>query len=158
MDAYVDHAQNFERRTGFDRRQRHKPVFSKYWLIGKRETPRRKEDRQWRFHPDRYSPRTFVAILLIVMLSMLDAIFTLVLISRGATELNPIMNYYLGYGPRVFFVVKYLLTFASILLILFHKHVYLFRGRVQAKILFVLVIIPFVLVVPWEIYLLFFLN
>jgi hypothetical protein len=80
--------------------------------------------------------------------------FTLDLISQGAKELNPIMDYYLGHGPLVFFSVKYLLTCASVILILFHKHLYIFGGKVQAKILFFVVMIPFALIVQWEIYLL----
>jgi hypothetical protein len=52
-------------------------------------------------------------------LSILDAIFTLTLISRGAKELNPVMRYYLSHGSEVFITVKYGLTALPMLIILF---------------------------------------
>jgi len=88
------------------------------------------------------------------MLSIMDAILTLELIGKGASELNPIMAYYLKLGPLAFFWTKYLLTFAAILLILFHQEAYLFRSKVQAKVLYFFLMIPFGLVVYWELYLL----
>ena len=94
-------------------------------------------------------------ILLIVMLSIIDAILTLHLVDRGATELNPVMNYYLGHGPLAFFWVKYMLTSAALIIVLTNKTAYLFNTRFQVKILFVVFLVPFVLVIQWEIYLLY---
>ena len=145
---------DFKKRIGPDRRQEKTPLFSKYSLKGRRIALRREDDRLKLFVPDRHSPKTFAIILTIVMLSMLDAILTLELIGRGASELNPIMDYYLNFGPLVFFWTKYLLTFASTLLILFHQEAYLFRSKVQAKVLYFFLMIPFVLVVYWELHLL----
>jgi len=101
---------------------------------------------------------TLAAILLIVSLSTLDAIFALDLVGHGAEELNPVMVYYLNHGPLVFFGVKYFLTCASIVLILLIRDIYSTKSKVQTKILFVLLMIPFALVVQWELYLIFFVN
>jgi len=68
------------------------------------------------------------------------------------------MAYYLDHGPLVFFGVKYLLTCASILLILLIKDIHFIKTKVQTKTLFVLFIIPFALVVQWELYLIFSVN
>jgi len=140
----------FEKRTRVDRRQRKTPLFSKYSLTGRRATRRRTEDRLTHFIPDRHSPKSFAVILVIIMLSIADAVLTLELISHGASELNPIMAYYLEHGPLVFFWMKYLLTFAAIILILFHEEIYLFKDKVQVKALYFFLIIPFALVVCWE--------
>ena len=76
-------------------------------MLGKRSKVRRSEDRQ-KFHIlERHGPKALAAILLIIMLSVLDAFFTLYLISKGASELNPIMNYFLEQSPIVFFGVKF---------------------------------------------------
>ncbi len=48
--------------------------------------------------------------LLLVVLSVLDAFFTLICIQRGGSELNPFMRLALGYGPETFFTAKMLLT------------------------------------------------
>jgi hypothetical protein len=142
-----------ERRSGEDRRRMRAPRFSKYWLMGRRGSLRRNGDRHRHYGPERHSHKTFLLILLIISLSVLDSIFTLNLISRGATELNPIMDYYLNQGPLVFFVTKYLLTFASVLLILLYQNAYLFRTRFKVKSLFLVFVISFALIVQWELYL-----
>lgn len=102
-----------------------------------------------------HSPRIFAVILVIVLLSISDAYLTLDLISRGAVELNPIMAYYLDHSALAFFGIKYLLTCASIIVILTIKDLYLFRTKVQGKILFVFHLIVLTSVVQWELYLVF---
>ena len=102
-----------------------------------------------------HSPRIFAVILVILLLSITDAYLTLDLISRGAVELNPIMAYYLDHSALAFFGIKYLLTCASIIVILTVKDLYLFRTKVQGKILFVFHLIVLSSVVQWELYLLF---
>ena len=147
---------NFEKRSGVDRRKRDLPILSKYWMTGRRGELRRVEDRQKSHRIDRYSPKTLFAILLIIALCILDVFFTLVLVSHGAKEINPLMAYYLDRSPLLFFGVKYMLTCASIILILFNKNVYLFKTKVQVKIVFVFLLFPLALVVHWQLYLLFF--
>jgi len=51
----------------------------------------------------------FLAIGL-MMLSVLDSIFTLTIISHGGTEANPFMNWFLQQGLMAFVGVKMLLT------------------------------------------------
>jgi hypothetical protein len=64
--------------------------------------------------------------------------------------MNPIMAYYLGQGPMVFFTVKYLLTWASLTLILALKETRFFGSRIQSKSLLWLFMIALALVVQWE--------
>jgi hypothetical protein len=47
------------------------------------------------------------------------------------------MAYYLDHSPLAFFGMKYLLTCASIIVILMVKDFYLFKSRVQGKVIFV---------------------
>ncbi len=143
-----------ERRHNDDRRKGTIPIFSKYWLTGRRSSFRREEDGKIYYKLDRHNPKTLAIILTIIMLSIIDAIFTLELIHNGAAEVNPIMAYYLNIGPIVFFGAKYLLTCASILLIFLNQHAYILNNRVPMKILYLFLIIPYILVVQWEIYLL----
>ena len=156
MSPSTNNLANFEKRSGVDRRKRALPIFSKYWLTGRRAALRRTEDRQRPCDIDRYSPKILTAILLIITLSVLDAIFTLYLVDRGVDELNPFMACYIDHSPLLFFWVKYFLTCASILLILFSTNVYLFKTKIQAKVLFVLMPIPFALVVQWQVRLILF--
>jgi len=102
-----------------------------------------------------HSAKTLAVIILIILLSITDAYLTLDLISRGAVELNPIMAYYLDHSALTFFGMKYLLTCASIIVILIIKDLYLFKTKVQGKILFVFHLIVLISVVQWELYLIF---
>ena len=75
-----------ERRSGQDRRQQQ---FSKkrLFLKGVRESTRRTEDRNRIAVFDRYEPNLFIGnIIVILSLSMIDAILTLTLISQGAKK------------------------------------------------------------------------
>ena len=155
MDYSPAHEITCDRRSGFDRRSGRVPFASRYLLIGRRTRQRREEDRQSYRIPDRFSPKTYVAIYLIIILSVLDAFFTVDLVSRGATELNPVMAYYLSHGPIAFFWTKYLLTTAAVMIILLNQQGFL-QKKIGVNVLFVLLIIPFALVVQWELYLIFF--
>jgi hypothetical protein len=101
----------------------------------------------------RHGPRLVAVILVMVVLSVLDAFLTLELVQRGATEVNPVMAYYLSRGPLVFFSVKYFLTAASILLVLIYKNVHLFGTRFQVKMILPILLVPLALTVNWEIFL-----
>jgi hypothetical protein len=103
-----------------------------------------------------HDSKTFAMILLIISLSILDAFFTLEIISLGGTETNPIMCYYLEHGPLVFFIVKYLLTSASILLVLALKEGYGARSTVPARTFLAFQVIALGTVVQWEVYLIYF--
>jgi len=103
-----------------------------------------------------HDSKTFAMILLIISLSILDAFFTLEIISLGGTETNPIMRYYLEHGPLVFFIVKYLLTSASILLVLALKEGYGARSTVPARTFLAFQVIALGTVVQWEVYLIYF--
>ncbi len=81
---------------------------------------------------------------------------TLYLISHGAAEINPVMNYFLQHGPVVFFLAKYALTASAALLLLVNKNLFIFRTRFQAKHLYTVFLILFILVIFWEIYLIWF--
>jgi hypothetical protein len=102
---------------------------------------------------EKHGPRLVAVILTLVMLSVLDSFLTLELINRGATEVNPVMAYYLSHGPLVFFSVKYFLTAAPILLVLTYKNVHLFGTRFQVKMILPILMVPLALTVQWEIFL-----
>jgi hypothetical protein len=105
---------------------------------------------------DRYNGKLLAIIIFILLLSILDAFFTLILLERGAKEMNPFMAYYLDISPTLFFCIKYMLTCASVLLVLFIKDFYIFKTKLKARVLFFLLPIPFVLVIHWQLGLLLF--
>ncbi len=143
-----------ERRSGQDRRVRPLPLFKKLSFKGIRISVRRAEDRKRIVALDRYKPSLFVGIMIVLSLSLLDALLTLILIAQGARELNPVMQYYLSHGPQVFLLVKYGLTVFSVLFIVLVNESLVTRYRIGAGMLLHVFTAFFGSVVIWEFYLL----
>jgi hypothetical protein len=144
-----------ERRCGKDRRQTNHAQFKYFLINGRRELARRDEDKARYYFFDRYNQRMFAAITAILMLSIFDALLTLILIERGSSELNPVMAYFLEYGPLPFIIAKYLLTSFGVLVLLIFKNVFLNRINMHTHSLFACVIFAFSTVIVWELFLLF---
>jgi hypothetical protein len=143
-----------ERRSGQDRREDKRPVFKKLYFKGMRASVRRTEDRQRIVALDLYKPSLFIGIMIVLCLSLLDALLTLMLIAQGARELNPVMQYYLSHGPQVFLLVKYGLTAFSVLIIVLLKESLITRYRIGTGMLLHVFAAFFGSVVIWELYLL----
>ena len=120
---------------------------------GKRETIRRYEDRQRAFLLDQYHQSLFGVIVIILLLSVVDAILTLFLINHGAIEVNPIMAFYLDFGPYTFLSVKYGLTSVGLLILLVFKNIYLRSMRVETGTFLYVILAAFLGVVSWQIFL-----
>jgi len=144
-----------DNRRGADRRTNHKARLKYLLFNGRRERIRREEDRRKVFFFDRYHPKLFAAITAILMLSVFDALLTLILIANGSSELNPVMAYFLRYGLLPFIVAKYVLTSGGVVILLIFKNVFLTKARIRARSLFPAVIIAFVAVIVWELFLMF---
>ena len=144
-----------ERRCGMERRQSSRANFRYFLINGRRESARREEDQARVFFFDRYNQRIFAAITAILMLSIFDALLTLILIEKGASEFNPVMAFFLEYGPLPFIIAKYLLTSFGVVLLLIVKNVFINKINMYAHSLFPCVIFAFSSVIVWELYLLF---
>ena len=129
--------------------------FRLYFKGGMRENIRRREDRNKIFLADRYSQSLFGAIVLILFLSVVDAMLTLFLMGRGATEINPVMAYYLNIGPYAFLTVKYLLTSLSVIILLICQNIFLQTIKIHTRSIFYFIIATFASVVIWEVFLIF---
>ena len=112
-----------KRRTGPDRRMKPTPMLSRYTLLGRRKKVRREEDRRRHIYVDQYSLRFFVLLMAILLLGTADAFLTLHHVHvNNAEELNPIMDFFLGISPEIFFNVKYILTALCLTVLCLHKN------------------------------------
>jgi hypothetical protein len=142
-----------ERRSGKDRRNYRRSFIKRLRKRGMREYARRAEDRQRITAFDKYPRPLLIAIIVVLCLSLLDGLLTLILIAQGATELNPIMDYFLSYGANAFLLAKYSFTVLSVIIIVIAKEPISIRYRVSTGILHVFAAF-FGAVVVWEFYLL----
>ena len=105
-----------DRRIIGDRRKLSTAFLSRQSIYsGRRETIRREVDKKKYSLVDNYSPRLFIILLLLLLLSVTDAYLTLSLVNVSNTkELNPIMALYLEHGTFTFFLEKFLLTSVAV--------------------------------------------
>ena len=97
----------------------------------RRSASRRRPDRQYPVTDVLDSSAVFLAIVLFLF-SCTDAVFTLTLISKGGSELNPIMNYFLQQGIGSFITAKLFLTTVPAVILTASSNVVIF-GRFRAR-------------------------
>jgi hypothetical protein len=144
---------SLERRLGIDRRGASRLSLRSLLWGGRREMIRRREDRQKWAYVDRYQQSLFGVIVIILFLSVVDAILTLLLIGHGAVEVNPVMAFYLDLGPYAFLAVKYALTSTGLVILVLFRGSFLKPIRMSAGAFLYVILAAFLGVVSWEIYL-----
>jgi len=92
-----------------------------YALFMSRRQSQRRSDEAVCYYSDQYGPYMLTAALLLMLLCVLDAYFTLLLIQYGSTELNPILAWALNKHVMFFFILKYTLTALCVLVAVVHK-------------------------------------
>jgi Domain of unknown function (DUF5658) len=114
----MDHreGQPSEGRTKQDRRRHRMPSLRMMLLHPRRSAVRRAADRSRIVLLDQYNASMLLPVLLVLVLSVTDAVLTLFLLNHGAVEINPLMAYFIGKGPLVFLIAKYVLTAIAVMI------------------------------------------
>jgi hypothetical protein len=146
------HAVPFERRSGIERRRR---TLQAFWY-GARH-PRRRIGRRAtdRYYPivDWHTPRVFAYVLAILLLCVADGVLTVVLISRGAVELNPFMALFVPHSLGWFAAIKLGLTSIGAAVLVACSPMRLFR-TIPGEALLVGVFLTYLTLVLYELRLL----
>lgn len=98
-----------ERRSGVERREHNVAAYWRGALNPRRRAGRRASDRVYTII-DWHSPRVLAMVLLILGMSTLDAVLTLMLMSQGASEVNPVMALFVPHNVGWFAAIKLTLT------------------------------------------------
>lgn len=107
-----------EVRAGDDRREFSWRTVMFGFLRSRRRATRRDSEVEPVF-TDWHHPWLFFLATGIMLMSSLDAFFTLQLLERGAVEINPVMNYVIGESTLTFAVVKLGMTAFGIFALVF---------------------------------------
>jgi len=143
---------NINNRSGKDRRTKSGFNIRSLLFGGKREKIRRQVDVRRIFYVDHYSPELFFTIVSILLLCVIDALLTLTLLDRGAQEVNPVMAYFLQFGPYTFFTFKYLLTIIPIICLLMFRNIVLRVIKISARSVLYFIAVFYLAVVGMELY------
>ena len=140
-----------ERRQDEDRRRHSWRTLTYCGLRGRgRRHQVRRSDHS--YYLDRYEPRLVMTGLLVLLLSCLDALFTLSLLSKGAYEANHLMAALLELGTHPFVITKVAVTAIGVLFLLMHSHFRILRVTNGKRMLEVLAGVYGLLIV-WELFL-----
>ena len=146
---------HFDRRSGKDRRSKDVPSAKSLFIYRRRKKVRRKDDKYKMSYLDQYGSGIFIAIVLLLFFSIIDAFLTLFLIDHGASEINPIMAYFLKFGPVTFLIVKYFFTCYSILVLLIFSNFFIRKLKIYTHSFFSFALGTFMIVIGWELFLMY---
>jgi hypothetical protein len=145
------HAVFVERRSGIERR-RHS--LQAYWHGAK--SPRRRSGRRATdiLYPiiDWHSPRVFTWVMAILTLCVCDGVLTVLLMSHGATELNPFMALFVPHSLGWFAAIKLTLTSAGTLVLVACSQMKLFRA-IPGELLLGAIFVAYLALVSYELHL-----
>lgn len=115
----------------------------------RRRAPRRESERALGML-DWHHPQWLAAATLIVVFSGCDALLTLVLLERGAYEINPLMKHFIAAGSALAFaVVKVGLTAAGVVMLTLLARVRAF-GSLPVGVLLYLVLLGYGVLILYE--------
>jgi len=115
-----------ERRQAVDRRAYSIGTLWQCVSSPRRMRGRRSSDRRYAVL-DRFDSGVVALAVLLMVLSVMDSVFTLTLISRGGTEVNPFMNALLQHSVWLFTAVKMALTAVPAILLVATGNILLFN-------------------------------
>ena len=110
------------RRERSDRRQVNKRNIFYSLFMKQRAGERRLGYSNDNTYVDLHGPYVSAAAIVVMILTILDAFFTLLLIERGSSELNPFLALMLDINTIWFYTSKYLITAVCVLWIVMHNH------------------------------------
>lgn len=140
-----------ERRSGADRRRRLWWSLLYGGLWPRRVGGRRAEDHH-RPLIDWHGPGLLASCVLILMLCCADAFLTLLLISKGAVEANPVMALWVYDDVRTFTIVKLSMTGAGVLALVAIARFRVF-GFVRVASLVHAVLVGYTVLIAYQLYL-----
>jgi hypothetical protein len=135
-----------------DSRLRHLYGLWRGHVMRRRQGPRRRKDRYLAV-VDWHHPQWLGVAMLIVILSVADALLTLKLLSLGATEANPFMAPLVGGSGRGFAFWKLGLTISGVVVLTALARLHLF-GRLRVGAALYAVLATYIILVAYELWLL----
>ena len=126
-----------------DQRQRERRQPSLKTLLGsishRRRRLSRREHDQLNSYTDWYGHWPFAATLIIILLCFADAFLTIVLLSKGAVELNGLMDWLIQKNTHLFTLVKMSVTGAALIVLVLHFNFRIYKYIAVRYLIYALV-------------------
>ncbi len=148
----VDRTSEGERRDGHDRR-RHSWRTVTYCGLHGRGRRRHARRQGHNYYLDWYGPKLVFTGLAVLIMSCLDALFTLTLLRKGAYEANYFMAQLLELGNELFVWSKVAITAAAVVFLLMHSNFHI-MGVTSGKRVLQFMVSVYGLLIAYELVLL----
>ncbi len=125
----------FDRRVRPHRRNKPTALNFRFWLTGGRKRGRRRGEGQ-NIYVDRYETRDVGLAAAVLVLNVLDAFLTVVYLSYGGAEANPIAAWLLECGVGWFLAAKTLAVSVCLIFLILHKTFRLVRPALRLLLFF----------------------
>jgi len=99
----------------------------------------RRDDDNLNTYTDWYGHWPFAATLIIILLCFADAFLTIVLLSKGAVELNGLMDWLIQKDTQMFTVVKMSMTGAALIVLVMHFNFRIYKYIAVRYLIYALV-------------------
>jgi hypothetical protein len=96
-------------------------MLSRHTLAGRRMLLRRREDRARGGYVDRYGSGLLLLLVVLLALNALDALFTLFILDCGGREINPFMGTLIAYFGERFWIGKFAIVGAAVVVLCLHS-------------------------------------
>ncbi len=113
--------EKFDKRVLIDRRKQPTPGLSKFTLWGRRKTFRRREDREKQGYVDLYQSALLILLTLNVGLTVLDALFTIMILDDSGWEINPVVRSAIQLYGDGFWIWKFIIVSIPLALLCIHS-------------------------------------
>ena len=142
--------QDQEKRPQTDRRQEPTSPWAAFSWGGQRLRYRRAAEHLREYYVDRFPVLTLAFVVLLLALSILDAVITICLLEDGYHELNPVLSHLLNKGLLPFLLGKYALTATGLPLLLLLKNHFMFGTRLRVSYLIPIFVGAYVVLLSYQ--------
>lgn len=140
-----------EQRLGYDRRRLSWRTFARGCVTPRRRRSRRNDEHDMLV--DWHEPHLLFLALSILFASITDAFLTLMLMTQGAEEVNPILHYVLHEIPTAFALIKLLLTSVGVIVLVAMARATVFR-RIRVSSIIHVCLAGYLVLIAYECWLL----
>jgi len=145
------HPYTRNKRHQTDRRNQHTKSLLYSLFKRRRVSLRRDDDRQQGFYVDLHEPRLLVSGIAILLLSCMDAYFTLLLLPYGAYEVNPLMRLLIDTDYTLFIMTKIAVTAFCVVFLIAHKNFWFLKNTIRVHSVMSITLVMYFVLVNYQI-------
>ena len=134
-----------------DRRNQHTKSLLYSLFKRRRISLRRDDDRQHGFYVDVHEPRMLMWGVAILLLSCMDAYFTLLLLPYGAYEVNPLMRLLIETDYTLFIKTKIAITAFGVVFLIAHKNFWFLKNTIRVPAVMSMTLVMYFVLVNYQI-------